>query len=55
MITTGLLFELYEKAKINYELAEHDWQLTDNIDYLKEMCIHSGEMQAYRYLLDHIN
>jgi len=52
MITPGLLSELYDKAKVNYELAEYDWLKTDDIDYLKEMCVHSGEMLAYGKLLE---
>jgi hypothetical protein len=52
MITPGLLSELYDQAKANYELAENDWLITDNIDYLKEMCVHSGEMHAYGKLLE---
>ena len=52
MITPGLLSELYDQAKANYELAENDWLITDNIDYLKEMCVHSGEMLAYGKLLE---
>ena len=52
MITPGLLSELYDQAKANYELAENDWLSTDDIDYLKEMCVHSGEMLAYGKLLE---
>lgn len=52
MITPGLLSELYDQAKANYELAENDWLSTDDIDYLKEMCLHSGEMLAYGKLLE---
>ena len=52
MITPGLLSELYDQAKANYELAENDWVNTDDIDYLKEMCVHSGEMLAYGKLLE---
>ncbi len=52
MITPGLLSELYDKAKVNYELAEHDWLSTEDVDYLKEMCVHSGEMFAYGKLLE---
>ena len=52
MITPGLLSELYDKAKVNYELAENDWLSSDDIDYLKEMCVHSGEMLAYGKLLE---
>ena len=54
MITPGLLSELYDQAKANYELAENDWLSTDDIDYLKEMCVHSGEMLAYGKLLEMI-
>ena len=52
MITPGLLLELYDQAKANYELAENDWLSSDDIDYLKEMCLHSGEMLAYGKLLE---
>lgn len=52
MITPGLLSELYDQAKANYELSENDWLSTDDIDYLKEMCVHSGEMLAYGKLLE---
>ena len=52
MITPGLLSELYDKAKVNYELSENDWLNTDDIDYLKEMCVHAGEMKAYGNLLE---
>jgi hypothetical protein len=52
MITPGLLSELYDQAKANYELAENDWLSSDDIDYLKEMCVHSGEMLAYGKLLE---
>lgn len=52
MITPGLLSELYDQAKANYELAENDWLTSDDIDYLKEMCLHSGEMLAYGKLLE---
>lgn len=53
MITLELLSELYDQAKVNYELAENDWLSSDNnIDYLKEMCLHSGEMLAYSKLLE---
>ena len=52
MITPGLLSELYDQAKANYELAENDWLNSDDIDYLKEMCLHSGEMLAYGKLLE---
>ena len=52
MITPGLLSELYDQAKANYELAENDWLISDDIDYLKEMCLHSGEMLAYGKLLE---
>ena len=52
MITPGLLSELYDQAKANYELAENDWLNSDDIDYLKEMCVHSGEMLAYGKLLE---
>jgi hypothetical protein len=52
MITPGLLSELYDQAKANYELAENDWLSSDDIDYLKEMCLHSGEMLAYGKLLE---
>ena len=52
MITPGLLPELYDQAKANYELAENDWLSSDDIDYLKEMCLHSGEMLAYGKLLE---
>ena len=52
MITPGLLSELYDQAKTNYELAENDWLSSDDIDYLKEMCVHSGEMLAYGKLLE---
>ena len=52
MITTGLLSELYDQSKANYELAENDWSISDDIDYLKEMCLHSGEMLAYGKLLE---
>lgn len=52
MITPGLLSELYDQAKANYELAENDWFSTNDIDYLKEMCVHSGEMLAYGKLLE---
>ena len=54
MITPGLLSELYDQAKANYELAENDWLSTDDIDYLKEMCVHSGEILAYGKLLEMI-
>jgi len=54
MITPGLLSELYDQAKANYELSENDWLNTDDIDYLKEMCVHSGEMLAYGKLLEMI-
>ena len=52
MITPGLLSELYDQAKANYELVENDWLISDDIDYLKEMCLHSGEMLAYGKLLE---
>ena len=52
MITPGLLSELYDQAKANYELAENDWLSSDDIDYLEEMCLHSGEMLAYGKLLE---
>ena len=52
MITPGLLSELYDQAKANYELAENDWLISNDIDYLKEMCLHSGEMLAYGKLLE---
>lgn len=52
MITPGLLSELYDQSKANYELAENDWLSSDDIDYLKEMCLHSGEMLAYGKLLE---
>lgn len=52
MITPGLLSELYDQAKANYELAENDWLSSDDIDYLREMCLHSGEMLAYGKLLE---
>ena len=52
MITPGLLSELYDQAKANYELSENDWLSSDDIDYLKEMCLHSGEMLAYGKLLE---
>jgi len=52
MITPGLLSELYDQAKANYELAENDWLSSNDIDYLKEMCLHSGEMLAYGKLLE---
>ena len=52
MVTPGLLSELYDQAKANYELAENDWLISDDIDYLKEMCLHSGEMLAYGKLLE---
>ena len=52
MITPGLLSELYDQAKANYEVAENDWLSSDDIDYLKEMCLHSGEMLAYGKLLE---
>ena len=52
MITPGLLSELYDQAKANYELAENDWLISDDIDYLKKMCLHSGEMLAYGKLLE---
>lgn len=52
MITPGLLSELYDKAKVNYELAEHDWLLTEDLDYLESTCIHLGEMRAYENLLE---
>lgn len=52
MITKELLSELYDKAKVNYELAENDYLSTDDVDYLKEMCVHSGEMLAYGKLLE---
>lgn len=52
MITPGLLSELYDQSKANYELAENDWLISDDIDYLKEMCLHSGEMLAYGKLLE---
>ena len=52
MITPGLLSELYDQAKANYELAENDCLSSDDIDYLKEMCLHSGEMLAYGKLLE---
>lgn len=52
MITPGLLSELYDQAKANYELTENDWLSSDDIDYLKEMCLHSGEMLAYGKLLE---
>lgn len=54
MITPGLLSELYDQAKANYELAENDWLTSEDIDYLKEMCVHSGEMLAYGKLLEMI-
>lgn len=54
MITIELLSELYDKAKVNYELAEHDWLSTDDINYLETLCVHLGEMQAYRKLLEMI-
>lgn len=52
MITPGLLSELYDKAKVNYELAENDYLSTNDVDYLKEMGVHSGEMLAYGKLLE---
>lgn len=56
MITPGLLSELYDKAKVNYELAENNYLSTDDVDYLndylREMCVHSGEMRAYGKLLE---
>lgn len=55
MITTGLLSELYDQAKANYELAENDWLNSDDIDYLKEMCVHSGEMLAYWKIIRNVN
>ncbi len=48
---TELLSELYDKAKVNYALAEHDWLLTDDLNYLKVMFTHLGEMRAYEKLL----
>lgn len=54
MITPGLLSELYDQAKANYELAEHDWLSTEDLDYLEATCIHLGEMLAYRKLLEMI-
>ena len=47
MINLELISQLYDEAKVNYELAENDWLLSNDIDYMKEMCIHSGEMLAY--------
>ena len=52
MITPGLLSELYDQAKSNYELAEDDYMRTNDEDYYKEMCLHSGEMLAYGKLLE---
>ncbi len=52
MITPGLLSELYDQAKANYELAEDDYMRTNDEDYYKEMCVHSGEMLAYGKLLE---
>ena len=52
MITPGLLSELYDQAKANYELSENEWLSSNDIDYLKEMCVHSGEMLAYGKLLE---
>jgi len=52
MITPRLLSELYDKAKANYELIEHNWLSTGDIDYLEKMCIHLGEMRAYENLLE---
>ena len=52
MITPGLLSELFDKAKVNYELSENDWLNTNDIDYLKEMHVHAGEMRAYGNLLE---
>ena len=52
MITPGLLSELYDKAKVNYELAEYDWLSTEDINYFEVMCSHLGEMRAYENLLE---
>ena len=52
MITKELLSELYDKAKVNYELAENDYLSSADEDYYKEMCLHSGEMLAYGKLLE---
>jgi len=52
MITPGLLSDLYDHAKANYELAENDYLNTGDNDYYKEMCLHSGEMLAYGKLLE---
>ncbi len=52
MITPGLLSELYDKAKVNYELAENDYHMSGDEDYHNEMCVHSGEMLAYGKLLE---
>ena len=52
MITPGLLSELYDQAKVNYELSEHDWLSTEDLDYLEATCIHLGEMRAYGKLLE---
>lgn len=52
MINLELISQLYDEAKVNYELAENDWLLSNDIDYMKEMCIHSGEMLAYGKLIE---
>ena len=36
MINLELISQLYDEAKVNYELAENDWLLSNDIDYMKK-------------------
>lgn len=56
VITKNLLSQLYDEAKVKYELAEDDYFKMDDIDgkksMLKELSIYLGEMTAYKKLLE---
>jgi len=51
MITKELLTNLYNKAKDNYESTKKEYSDTNDINYLKSMCSHSGEMIICKRLL----
>ena len=51
MITKEILDTFYNNAKNYYELAQKDYSDTNDIKYLKEMCVHSGEMVTCKRLL----